>query len=70
MVISLDDITKEFKLKRNKFCLDLVAYVRIFLMVHYKGPELVHLRATIPVSIAFEIFVLKFALNIILYFKQ
>ena len=36
-------------------------YLRLFLMKHYKGNDSYYALMTIPVSIKYEIFVIKFA---------
>lgn len=63
--VQLKDISKEFRLKNNKICNDFIVYLRIFLMSHYKGPDAAHIMATIPVSYRYELFILKFGLNLL-----
>ena len=50
--------------------MDFLSYVRIFLMIHYNGPDYQKIRSTIPVSYVFEIFALKFSLNLILFLQK
>lgn len=47
--------------------LELILYLRLFLMVYYKGDETMKLLISIPVSIEYEIFVLQFMVGLISY---
>ena len=64
----ISQITKEFRLKKHELNQDLLMYLRLYLMVYYSGKEANEVLITIPVSIAYEIFVLQFTVKLLNYF--
>jgi hypothetical protein len=49
--ISFSELTREFRLKKNKICSDLIVYLRIYLIQFYQGNDIGSLKVTIPVSL-------------------
>jgi hypothetical protein len=62
---STNQISKEFRLKRTRLNEEFLAFLRVFSMMYYKGGPLSELMVTIPSSIEYELFVLKFSLMIL-----
>ena len=56
--IDIQQITKEFRLKRHKLNNDLIMYLRLYLMVFYDGPDLKEALITVPTFLDYEIFIL------------
>jgi len=48
---------------------DLIIYLRLYLMMHYKGPDFKRLIASLPVSPIYESFVLSFAAKLLKYLR-
>ncbi|EGR30449.1 SET domain protein, partial [Ichthyophthirius multifiliis] len=65
--VNLDDITQNFRIKKNKINIDLIIYLRLYLMMHYKGPDLKRVMVSLPVSPVYECFVLSFAIRLLSY---
>ncbi|KRX00204.1 Rubisco LSMT, substrate-binding domain [Pseudocohnilembus persalinus] len=68
--ISIKDLTKEFRLKKDNINIDVIIYLRALLVKIYEGQEKKDIFVTLPVSLDFEIFVLKFYKKIINYFQS
>ncbi len=75
-IIPISAITNEFRLKSKKLSLgninllkkkELIVYLRLFLMVFYKGKENKNLLITIPFSLDYELFVLQFYVGLLDY---
>ena len=67
--IDVDSITKEFRIKKSRICIELIIYLRIYLQQHYKGTDVSQILSTVPVSFAYEEFVLQFALDLLVYLR-
>ncbi|EGR31971.1 SET domain protein [Ichthyophthirius multifiliis] len=63
--IKVNQLTKEFRLKRNIICLEFVLYLRVYLISHFHELNQSEILVTIPVSIKYEIFIFNFALKIL-----
>lgn len=50
--------------------LDLIIYIRLFLMAYYIGQDANSILLTIPISIDFEIQVFDFTLKLLSYLAQ
>ncbi|KAM3135265.1 hypothetical protein pb186bvf_012563 [Paramecium bursaria] len=68
--IDIQQITKEFRLKRHKLNNDLIMYLRLYLMVFYDGPDLKEALITVPTFLDYEIFILQFSIKLFNYFMN
>ncbi|EWS71999.1 RuBisCO LSMT substrate-binding protein (macronuclear) [Tetrahymena thermophila SB210] len=68
--VDLKDLTQEFRIKKNEICIDLIIYLRLYLMMHYKGPDFKRIIASLPVSPIYESFVLSFAVKLLQYLRN
>ncbi|CAD8145583.1 unnamed protein product [Paramecium pentaurelia] len=56
--IPVSQLSKEFRIKKNKLNIDIIIFLRQLLQLHYGNEQ--DLLSTIPVSINYEIFVMQF----------
>lgn len=67
---SIDELTKEFRLKRSKLCLDFITYLRLYILGTYKQDPLKPILITVPTSIEFEKRVFDLAYKILWALKK
>lgn len=68
---SIDDLTKEFRLKRTKICLDFITYLRVyFLQTHKHADVLRPILITVPSSLEFEKRIFEFAYKVLWALKK
>jgi hypothetical protein len=60
-------VSKEFRVKGTRLALDVLDYLRVFLLMHYTGKDANRILVTVPVSLDFELFMLQFALRLYNY---
>jgi len=67
---SIDELTREFRVKSSKLCEDVLAYLRAHLLLNYKGNDIVKILVTIPTSLNYEEFVLDYATSLFIEIKN
>lgn len=67
---TIDDLTKEFRLKSSKVCLDFITYLRVYFLTTLKQNVRKPLLITVPSSIEFERRVFDFAYKILWALKR
>ncbi|CAD8159049.1 unnamed protein product [Paramecium pentaurelia] len=64
--IPISSITKEFRIKKNKLNMDLLMYLRLYLMLYQVQEK--DVLITIPVSIDYEVFVMQFCIQLLQHY--
>lgn len=59
------EFSKEFRIKQGTINLELLAFLRIYIMTEYQGEDKQQVMLTIPSSYKFELMVLNFAYQVI-----
>ncbi|KAL4489194.1 hypothetical protein ABPG72_006258 [Tetrahymena utriculariae] len=67
---SIEELTKEFRLKKSKLCLDFITYLRVYFLTTFKQNSQKPILITVPTQIEFEKKVFELAYKLLWVLKK